>query len=579
MTNHPMLFNLHFGSDDAELDEKRGFLDKVFLKTSVYRRVEKADRELVIGRKGSGKSAICLMLKKALHNEGHFVITITPQSLSRHKMEKLRTDSINQSESFVLSWKYALLVKLSIELIKTLSNTKSVSFKWIRKFLRDNAEIEKSLLQRIIPFLGSTELKLSGFGVEGSVRPTLNAAQQKDLADGIERFQDHVSKVLAIAQDKKYFILIDRVDDIWHQTEESKNLIVGLIKAIHELNVSLHHCQFMVFLRDDIYSSLVFNDSDKFHGLEERLIWEENDLKHLIATRGKFSASLPKDDVDEIWEEIFDERVMGDDSFSYIVTRTFRRPRDIIQFCNNALTEAQNSGHHKILASDILKAEIQYSAWKLKDMVSEFVVQYPYLQDVLSMFQGFKANFTRTEFEWRYQDTLEKLKNNVDLQAISSNQMLQILYATGFLGTRINDTSIFIFDNPNITLAQQAEIVIHPTFQSALNIQTVSITQDKDISVIVTGNSIGDINIAGDFISGNKVSPTYFESSTSAQIEREHLSELLEIHRANANLLRQQIATYGKASAPTHIINALEQENYEITSIEEQIRKLHNEEQ
>lgn len=33
--------DLTFGSDDAELDEKRGFLGKVFLKTSIYHRVKK----------------------------------------------------------------------------------------------------------------------------------------------------------------------------------------------------------------------------------------------------------------------------------------------------------------------------------------------------------------------------------------------------------------------------------------------------------------------------------------------------------------------------------------------------------
>ena len=40
---------LTFGSDDAEFDEKHGFLDKVFLKTTIYNRAKDAKRELVIG--------------------------------------------------------------------------------------------------------------------------------------------------------------------------------------------------------------------------------------------------------------------------------------------------------------------------------------------------------------------------------------------------------------------------------------------------------------------------------------------------------------------------------------------------
>ena len=51
------LKKLMFGSDDAERDAKQGFLSKVFLKTALYDRIKAGQCELVIGRKGAGKSA------------------------------------------------------------------------------------------------------------------------------------------------------------------------------------------------------------------------------------------------------------------------------------------------------------------------------------------------------------------------------------------------------------------------------------------------------------------------------------------------------------------------------------------
>lgn len=571
MTQTLNLYKLHFGSDDAELDEKRGFLDKVFLKTSIYHRVREYNRELVIGRKGSGKSAIWLMLRKALLEEKHSVIAITPQSLSAQKIEKLRTDSISQNEPYILSWKYALLVKLSLELIK-LPLENSEPLQWVNKFLRDNEEINKNAFERFIASIGISELKLNVFGVEGSLK-TSSASSAQELSTNIEKFQDHIGQILIGIPEKQFFVLIDKVDEHWRQTEQSKNMIIGLIKAVHDLNTSLHHSQFILFLREDIYDSLIFNDSDKFHSLEERLVWEEKDLKHLLATRGKVSSNMDIDDVDAIWNKMFAAEVRSQPSFQYIVQRTMRRPRDIIQFCNNALAEAQNSGHSQIIAQDILKAEGQYSAWKLKDIVSEFVVQYPYLQDLLGIFQGFQAEFSRTDFEKRYEEAVSKLKSHEDIQSITANKMLQILYSIGFLGVKTKEITVFAFDDPGVVLAQQEKIVIHPVFHSALSIQSQPAAYSSvfDQRGQVVGNQY---NVAGEIISGGNVSSTYYETDAKLENEIKHLNDLLNFHRRNKQNLEKQLARFGLAEVPIHLMNQIEDTNTEIENIQTLITSL-----
>ena len=55
--------NLYFGKDDAETDiTSSGLLRDGFLKTAIYETVKAGKKTLVIGRKGSGKSALCMML-------------------------------------------------------------------------------------------------------------------------------------------------------------------------------------------------------------------------------------------------------------------------------------------------------------------------------------------------------------------------------------------------------------------------------------------------------------------------------------------------------------------------------------
>jgi len=79
------LVKLTFGYDDAERDAKQGFLSKVFLKTALYNRIKTDQSELIIGRKGAGKSATCLILKTAFESEGVKVALLTPESLSQKK--------------------------------------------------------------------------------------------------------------------------------------------------------------------------------------------------------------------------------------------------------------------------------------------------------------------------------------------------------------------------------------------------------------------------------------------------------------------------------------------------------------
>jgi hypothetical protein len=536
MTTTLDINKLNFGSDDAELDEKNGFLDKVFLNTSIYDRTKRANRELIIGRKGSGKSAIFLMLKKALQSEGVPVIPITPQSLSHQKIAQLKISSINEDESYILSWKYVLLVKVALEVLyqskKPSSSEQRRILKLIRKFLVENGEINKNFFEKLFKSVGIfSKLSINVLGT-GVAWESHQQEAYTDAADELDRFQSRIETLLTSLNGTKIFVLIDKVDEVWNQTKESQTMIIGLIKAIHDLNSLLHHTHIILFLRSDIYDVLTFNDSDKFHSLEERLIWDENDLKHLIANRGKVSANLGISDVDDLWNIIFSKFVRGEPTFQYILKRTMMRPRELIQFCNNSLSEAQNKGHKLIFTADILEAEKLYSDWKLKDLANEFFVQYPYLKELLGLFQGFKAEFSREEFNIRYQEAQAKLTQYSDLQSTNTDTMLQILFIIGFLGVRLGTDNIFAYENPSIVLAQQKYIVIHPAFHLALGLQKVIEISGGERNIV-----IGRDNVVGSVLSGGSV------NLPSQDIRIMTIRQLESLQTDLSILISQQIQT------------------------------------
>ncbi len=558
---------LTFGSDDAELDEKHGFLGKVFLKTSIYHRVRNSFRELIIGRKGSGKSAICLMLKNVLESEGVTTILITPDSLSQRKIEQLKISSINKDESYILSWKYILLITVAREILAKVKNGKTKSIKKklkiLRHFLIANSEIEKSFFDRLFGRVSAlSKLSVKAYGIEGSLE-TRQLQIQNDAANELNDFEKVLAELLAELEEFKIALLIDKVDDIWNQTEESEMMIVGLLKAIHALNASLKNVNILVFLRADIYDTLKFNDSDKFHSLEERLNWEDGDLKHLIATRGKVSANLDETGIDTLWNIIFESQVHGTGSFEYIVERTLKRPRDLIQFCNNALTEAQDQAHYCITQNDILKAEKQYSNWKLKDLASEYAIQYSYLDELLGLFQAFKVEFTQEEFDIRYQEAKKTLTKYPELQTISTSKMLQILFIIGFLGTRVNGEEVFVYDDPLTLLPQHNTLVVHPAFHPALGLQKSILFDQRQQKVT------GQVNVAGDIIARDVVTGIQIDQYESTGRELDSLKKRLTMLERNLRKLEEQSARYGAGEVPLHILNQIEDAKSQIQEFTE----------
>ena len=298
--------------------------------------------------------------------------------------------------------------------------------------------------------------------------------------------------------------MIDKVDEIWDETEESKLMISGLLRAGRAINDSLPRVRSIAFLRSDIYDVLKFHDIDKYNGLTQRITWSETDLKNLIENRAKISAKLGSSfkEVD-IWDLIFDKSVGGQDSFEYIESRTLKRPREIIQFCTRSLQIAQDAGHEKILQDDILSAEILYSTEKLRDLISEYKVQYSYLDSLLGLFQGFKAGFTRDEYLSRYEEAKDKIEQlHPTLRLSNVNGVIQNLYDIGFLGAERDGAYIYFYNIPNFTLPQQEKYVIHPAFHSALGIQQRIIKLNNFRSVTVSGN-VGSINVGGDLSVGN----------------------------------------------------------------------------
>ena len=109
-------------------------------------------------------------------------------------------------------------------------------------------------------------------------------------------------------------------------------------------------------------------------------------LKELLLRRFRYQAPELEGDFDEVWARLFDTHIAGENSFGYILQRTFLRPRDILNFVRKCIQIAVSRGHEKVRAEDVRIAEREFSEDMLNDLRFEMRDTFPDFPDVVLSF-------------------------------------------------------------------------------------------------------------------------------------------------------------------------------------------------
>src|SRR5262249_35792744 len=100
---------LFFGRDDAEQDLVNGLLREGFLSTKAFEEALSGRKNLIIGRKGSGKSAICMRLTTAVEHTGRTCL-ITPDDAAGDELRRFELQGLTGETAKSLIWRYVLAV-------------------------------------------------------------------------------------------------------------------------------------------------------------------------------------------------------------------------------------------------------------------------------------------------------------------------------------------------------------------------------------------------------------------------------------------------------------------------------------
>lgn len=460
---------IDLGKDEAEQEE---YLRQYFLKTSQYNNALTGNKTVIIGRKGSGKSAIYKLLQEELADQGNVVISITPDQYSWSALKDYREKGILPEQAHTNAWKMTLLSAVIWKLNETNHLSKTSPLIKYYKYMKDSySPTENHWLLNIIEkgkkLLSGISTEFISFNYTSSIATPLKVIEEiKSLLN--KEWPDNIH----------CRIIIDRLDDSWDASDESKHLIIGLLKAANEINYTfIKNITTTIFIRSDIYSFLFFDDQDKIRQNEEYLIWKVDDLKAVISERIRFSLNI-SDGTNKIWNNLFSRKLYRQSAKpeKYIIDRTFKRPRDIISFVRFALENAIKHNHKKIEPIDTRYAEEEkYSESKFKDLVIEYQKQYSYVRQLIESFSGSLHKQYKEEL-------LSKLKtfcmdNSIK---IDIHQLLRILFQIGFLGVKRKGRAgvkqrggtqfYYYYDDQSINPLSYNDYYIHPAFRHYLNI-------------------------------------------------------------------------------------------------------------
>jgi hypothetical protein len=285
----------------------------------------------------------------------------------------------------------------------------------------------------------------------------------------------------------RLYLFIDELDTGWDNSDEAKNFLNGLFSAVNRLKEEKGVIIYLS-LRQDMYNNLpsIFNDTEKIRDEIEELYWNKESLKALIGLR--LMNFLPSDRTKNITYREAIDLVFEEGALDYIIDHTLYRPREVITYCNSALSMykktlfGSNFGTGKINKDILVAVENSFSTNRLNEISQEHSFQYPKIKFVCFAFENNNAFYTVDEFSDILNNCIIEAseKYGHDYWALkyldSTEKLIKILFEIGFIKIYSDHFNRYMsyYEVNFQTMKNIEKINIHPIFHSVLKL-TVNI--------------------------------------------------------------------------------------------------------
>lgn len=544
MPKYKLKKDVKIGSLSAETDT---LLSQVFVDVGhVGRLLDTGDGAFIIlGRAGSGKTALIKRIKESASH----ISTLDPEDLSMQylhnsSLRALLALNVNLEVFYKHLWRHVCILELIrmrfgdagdvptvIQQIFPLEKvfrreqqrTKETAQKYLQEFgdgywIKSDTRIKKITSEfedrirhddKLAAAIGLVPASLNAGQSNGTEHRRSERIEQEviDRAQSIvsdfqiadlNRVVDLLAKHGFDDQKKQYYLVIDDLDKDWMPDDGIYlDLIKSLLFTVRELNARLSTVKIVVALREDIYHRVFQRASrhepqrEKWEDFLLRITWTKEELVQLIDTRldavfrGEFILAPPK------LVDILPHRKKKDheDPLDFLLSRTFMRPRDVIDFINRVMSNSVE--FTRFSWATLYQTEVEYSEARLKSVFDEWKAAFYSLPVIYGLLKQLGPRFKPCDISeeqvfkilesprakdcvWLTNLMTKLVENELDASQVKL-EFVKALYLVGLVGVRqeASHRDVYSFDRALSRirdLRSDQQFVVHKMFWSALGL-------------------------------------------------------------------------------------------------------------
>lgn len=474
-------------SVSAETDNE---LKEYFFHTPEVNNILESKHWLLLGRKGTGKTAIYKFLEDSRSEDinGYNTISLNFKDYPWPAHKLYKESLAGELSAYQKSWRFLFLVKLLSKLIEIKELKRqdlSRELKWAKKYINkvfgnpdpNLMEVLFSKLSRVKKVKGpgvdieDIDFNVGEFSLDDVAE---NKELQRNLRSNAFTLLSYFEKVFIdnVGTDK-FLIILDQLDENWldGEIEEYSKILINLINVCRNIsiNTDFKNVKIVPFLRTDIYDSLRFNDKNKL--LQDSAIiinWDNDSLDDMFFERiKKYKPTDLELDMSKRSGSVFEVAFVrqGTPAFKFITRRSFFRPRDVITYFNKISDVHTTNKTGLYTSKELYSAAIETSTSIYNEIIDEWSNQFPDIERLLDVLQTISVEtFDFESFKDKYKNEFSNATEG-DLR-----RDLNFLFKNSIIGQKKQGRWEYLSSLPNLKMNVERDFRTHQSLKYRLQL-------------------------------------------------------------------------------------------------------------
>lgn len=470
---------INFGKADAQEEGvefpellKYGYYDN----DHVVKQIHETSKFLILGYKGSGKSALSEHLKLSA-SIGMSVEQISLKEFPYKMFSKIVAGESEQEYKLKVAWRRLLLVQILSSLLKD-SDAKqkdNIGLNDLTTFLTQSGIFPLVSMSGLIS--RTTSRTFQGTLRNFSLKQTTNSENAQISFEWlIEFIKDVITNFVEMHQ---HYLVIDGLDDILTSREIQYLSIAALVNEVKDLNLFFRKSgmpfKIIVLCRTDIFERLPDANKNKIRrDCSYTFTWykegedsqKECGLIDIMNLRGR----LVYNNIENVIDSFFPMTYHNNDIHSVLLEMTRHTPRDFMQLLISIQEHCDTANvTNNAIVEGIKVYSSEYFLPEIKDELAGYI-PYNLIDPLINILSSFRVReFSYSQFVNAFNDLNMSNDINVDF-------VLNVLYDCSAIGhaypykngreTRVT----FKYRNRHSSFNKENRIILHKGLWKALNV-------------------------------------------------------------------------------------------------------------